>query len=304
MSRSPNRLLASLTPNEYRRIAPALHTTHLVHGSTLPGCGVGRVYFPGTGACSILRRMADATTIEMASVGSEGLVGLPALGSEVSAATYLQVSYGSSHYLALSVFEALFSDSELGSAIDQFCGMFTRSVMQLVACSRLHRAEARCARWLLLTYHRLGRAQFEMTQPFLAMAAGITTEELSYIMVRLSEQGVVKHDAARITVVDPIGLRQQACSCYGVLKQMLSEPVHAHRSEGSDGNVLHMRPATVCTLCGLTRNFPHGTHRDCLRAIDEEIHSHIDRARELTWHRGLIAAESMEKFEKLTRRRS
>ena len=306
MSLSPNRLLASLSPTEYRRIAPALHTTRLSNGSSLPKCGAGRVYFPGTGVCSILRRMSDATTIEVASVGGEGVVGLPALGSEISTSTYLQVAYGSSQYMRADVFRNLCQGSELGWAVDRFCGVFTRSVMQLVACNRLHAPASRCARWLLLTHVRLGRARFELTQPFLAMAVGITPDELVRLMVRLAENGVVKHDAGTVTIVDPIALRRAACSCYGVLNEILSAPPHASpAAERPDANVLPMRPVNVCTLCGLTRNSPHKTHVDCLRAIDAEIRSQIARTRELTQRRAQVALESMEKFQKLsTRRRS
>src|SRR5262245_42844910 len=107
MSRLANRLLASLSAKEYRRIAPRLQTLRLNSGGALPQCGRGRVYFPTSGVSSIQSRMADGTTIEVASVGREGVVGIPALGSQLSAATYLHVSHGSIQYMALPVFEAL-----------------------------------------------------------------------------------------------------------------------------------------------------------------------------------------------------
>jgi len=297
-----------LSAGEYQRIAPRLHTIRLSHGSTLPHCGVARVYFPGTGVSSILSRMADGTTIEVASVGSEGVVGLPALGSQFSAGPYLHVSHGTLQYMALNVFEAFCARTELGRAVGQFCGVFTQSVMQLVACNRLHPMEARCARWILLTHERLQRANFELTQPFLAMAIGAKSGELADIMVRLAERQIVKHDAASVTLLDPIALRRHACSCYPVLRKIAQTPLNVRpprRDAGNRANVVTMRPQSACTLCGLTRDYPHKTHAECLRALDADLRSVIQRAKQLTSLRGQIAFESMKKFEQFaTPRRS
>ncbi len=308
MSRSPNRLLASLSAGDYRRLAPRLHTIRLNHGSTLPHCGVARVYFPGTGVSSILSRMTDGTTIEVASVGNEGVVGLPALGSQFSAGSYLHVSRGTLQYMALNVFETFCVETELGPAVGRFCGMFTQSVMQLVACNRLHPLEARCARWILLTHERLRRANFELTQAFLAIAIGAKSGELASIMDRFAERHIVKHDAGSVTLLDPIALRRQACSCYPVLRKNALAPIKLRHRSGARrprANVIAMQPMTACTLCGLTRDYPHKTHTECLRALDADLRAVMQRAKQLTQLRGQIAFESMKKFAQFaTRSRS
>jgi hypothetical protein len=303
VSRSPNKLLASLSRGEFRRIAPRLHTLRLSNGSTLPHCGTARVYFPGTGVSSILSRMNDGTTIEVASVGSEGIVGVPALGSQLGIGSYLQVAHGTVQYMSLNVFEALCAGSELGRAVDQFCGLFMQSVMQLVACNRFHDIDARCARWLLLAHERVGRANFELTQPFLAMAIGAKADELTAVMVPFTGQNIVRYDAATVTVIDAIALRRLACPCYSVLCKHSATPARVRSTGGhtTTANVVQMRPATVCTLCGLTRDYPHKSHAECLRAIDTELRSLIGRARTLTKQRAQLVAESMQRFERFRR---
>ena len=67
------KLLASLSSREYRRIAPRLHPITLSNGSLLPQCGRSRVYFPGSGVCSILSRMNDGTTITLTCRAAEGI---------------------------------------------------------------------------------------------------------------------------------------------------------------------------------------------------------------------------------------
>jgi len=302
--RSPNRLLASLSSREFRRVAPRLHTLRLSNGSAIPHCGTGRVYFPGTGVSSILSRMDDGTTIEVASVGAEGVIGVPALGSQLGIGSYPQVSHGTVQYMSLNVFEALSTGSELGLAVEQFCGIFMESVMQLVSCHRFHDLGGRCARWLLLVHDRVQRANFELTQPFLAMAVGAKLDELAAVMVQFTEQNIIRYDAASVTILDGIALRQRACACYSVLRKHSATSIRIRPTSdrSRSENVVQMRPATVCTLCGLTRDYPHKSHIECLHAIDAELRTLLGRAKALTKQRGKIAEESMQRFERFRRR--
>jgi hypothetical protein len=247
--------------------------------------------------------MTDGTTIEVASVGSEGVIGVPALGSQLGVGSYLQVSHGTVQYMALNVFETCCVGSELGRAVDLFCGLFMHSVMQLVACNRFHDVRSRCARWILLVHDRIERANFELTQPFLAMAVGAKPEELAEVMVQFAEQNILKFNAASVTVIDAIALRRLACPCYPLLRKNAATAIRVRPPVGrpTSQNVIRMRPATVCTLCGLTRDYPHKSHAECLRAIDFELRMLIGRAKVLTNQRGQIVSESMEKFEKFRR---
>jgi hypothetical protein len=262
------------------------------------------VYFPGTGVSSILSRMDDGSTLEVASVGSEGVIGVPALGSQLGIGSYLHVSHGTVQYMSLNVFEALSTGSELGRAVDQFCGIFMASVMQLVACHRFHDVGARCARWLLLVHERVQRANFELTQPFLAMAVGARPDQLAALMAQFAEQNIIKYDSASVTVIDAIALRRLVCPCYPVLRKNSSVAIRVRPSKerARVENVVQMKPATMCTLCGLTRDYPHKSHTECLHAIDLELRILIGRAKALTKQRGVIVQESMQRFDRFRKR--
>lgn len=75
MSQSGNKLLAALPAREYQRLRPLMRTLYLPAEAALPHCGQTRVYFPLTGLCSIIDKMADGAGIEVACIGSEGVVG-------------------------------------------------------------------------------------------------------------------------------------------------------------------------------------------------------------------------------------
>jgi hypothetical protein len=266
------------------------------------------VYFPVDGICSIVAKMADRATIEVASVGNEGIVGLTGLGRDLGCESrFLQVSNGTAQYMAASVFESLCVATEFGRAVDRFRGFFLRSIMQLGACNSLHPVQARCARWILFAHERLGRAQFDVTEPLLMTAAGAAAD-VHPVIGDFCEQGIIKYRHGTLTVLDPIALRRLACSCYGVLTSSLKSLGFTPRRRQRQGrktarNIVRLRSASVCTLCGLATGVPHKRHADCLRAIDEEMRSLLAHTRKLARQRNVIVRENMQKFEKFLKRR-
>src|SRR5688500_17088036 len=81
---SPNKLLARLPEDDYRRLLPDLSTVRLRPKRVLikPHMLTKKVYFLGGGVCSITRMTAEGQTAGVAIVGNEGLIGLDALGAD------------------------------------------------------------------------------------------------------------------------------------------------------------------------------------------------------------------------------
>jgi hypothetical protein len=130
-------------------------------------------------------------------------------------------------------------------------------------------------------------------------------------MSTLAGHQLLACDSSSVTVLDTIGLKRRACSCYRELKRPVPATELQHIVDKSDGaipglrsNVVQMRPVNVCTLCGLAATPSHLTHADCLHAIDKEIRSLLGRTRILTHQRSLITAEFMKKYEKFRNRRT
>src|SRR2546430_582012 len=75
---SPNKLLAALPPSDYLRILPSLRTVPLKFKQILQKQGekVTMVYFPANCVCSIVNVMKDGRMVEVATVGSEGMIGI------------------------------------------------------------------------------------------------------------------------------------------------------------------------------------------------------------------------------------
>ncbi len=136
---------------------------------------ITHIYFPLTAVTSVLSEMTDGTTVEVATVGREGMVGLPVfLGDETTFLRTIAQIPGT----ALSMGR----DDFLGTVEDKTNGLrrillrYTQALFgqlaQQSACNRSHNMEERCARWILMTQDRVGHDEFPLTQEFLAYMLG------------------------------------------------------------------------------------------------------------------------------------
>jgi CRP-like cAMP-binding protein len=310
MSQSANKLLAALPSRDYQRLRPVLRTVHLAAETSLPHCGQTRVYFPGTGLCSIINKMADGSGIEVACIGNEGVVGLNALSGDTPLERngFVQVADGTVEYIPAVLFEReLARNGRFREVVDRFCHSFLETVIQAVACNRLHTTDQRCCRWLLSVHDRLGRGRFELKVRFLARAMGVRNSEVATILASLQDQGLVQHDGLSITILDTIALRRLACGCYDAMKRAYATavPVEEPRvaQPAATARVLRIRPgAGACTLCGSTTSIPHANSHACILALDEEISGLIRRTHTLRKYRAQLLATRAQQYRNILKR--
>jgi CRP-like cAMP-binding protein len=312
MSQSANKLLAALPRRDYQRLRPLLRTLHLPAETSLPHCGQTRVYFPGTGLCSIINKMADGSGIEVACIGNEGVVGLNALAGETPEERngFVQVGDGTVEYMPAVFFEReLARNGRFREVVDRFCHSFLETVIQAVACNRLHSAEQRCCRWLLSVHDRIGRGRFELKIRFLARAMGARNSEVAAIVASLEEQGLIRHDDQSITILDAIGLRRMSCACYVAMKRAYTPPDPAAEKVKppairDSARVLRMHPGATCTLCGSSTHVPHRNGHACILALDEEIAGLIQRTHTLRKYRAQLLANRAQLYRDILKRSS
>ena len=153
-----NKLLASLPHEDLQLLIPHLSSVQLASGTVLaePGVEVDHVYFPLSGAVSLLVVMRDGKTIETGTVGREGVVGaMSGIGSckwQVRAIAKLPMF---ARKIASTEFRKAVSSSR---AIADLCigcneGLLTQARIG-AACNAVHQIEARFCRWLLETRDR------------------------------------------------------------------------------------------------------------------------------------------------------
>lgn len=216
-----NRLLTLLPKEDYDRLLPHMEVVSLNLGDVFynPHETIHHVYFPLTCVGSLINQLMEGGAAEFATVGHEGMVGLPVvLGTDtLPTQAVCQVPglcvrmkadvlreemnrIGASHTILLRYVQALFNQ-----------------MAQTAACNRLHPVEERCSRWLLMTHDRVGKDEFTLTQEFLATMLGV--RRVTVAAGILQEAGLIKYRRGRITIVDRESLEESSCECYGIIRR-------------------------------------------------------------------------------------
>ena len=121
--------------------------------------------FLNGGVASVTISTAHGQTVEVATVGVEGVVGIDAFfGAPVGITeTMMQVPDTSAESMLATDFRAEMQQrGALYEGVTCYAQAFLGLVMQSTACMAFHSAQERCCRWLLMAHDRVGRDQFEV----------------------------------------------------------------------------------------------------------------------------------------------
>jgi len=213
-----NQLLARLTPDEYQRLLPRLQLVplelkHILYDARSP---IDYAYFPTRGLVSAMIVMEDGRAIEVATIGDEGMVGLPLLvGVKTSTNRMMVQVSGEALRLSAEAFkEEASRDNPLRRLLALYYTAFFAQVSQAVACNGLHTLHQRCCRWLLMTQDRARSDVFAMTHEFLAEMLGVRRSSVSEVLKPLQEEGLIRYSRGKFTVLDRDGMKAGSCECY------------------------------------------------------------------------------------------
>ncbi|HEV2642054.1 MAG TPA: Crp/Fnr family transcriptional regulator [Candidatus Elarobacter sp.] len=213
-----NHLLDALPGDVRHALGEALERVHLPVKSIVYESGgrMNDVYFPIDAVISIVTVMRDGTHIEVVTVGREGLTGAQGLldGPVATQLTYCQVA-GEAYRLPFARFAELCERfPALRALVQGYLSALLDVMAQSIACNRLHAVNERCARWLLMTYDRIGRTEFPLTHEVLATMLGVRRAGVSIAAAALQHAGSISYRRGRFSVVDRFALEGAACECY------------------------------------------------------------------------------------------
>ena len=216
-----NRLLGALPAEDFERLLPHLETVTLevkdfLYETDRP---IEYVYFPIDCVTSTIASMRDGRTVEVGTIGKEGMDGLPVfLGAQTAPlASFCQVPGDAARMTA----EALRSEVGPGDRLYELLRRFTEATLvfaaQSSACNRLHSVEQRCSRWILHTHDRVGKDEFYLTQEFLSQMLGVRRASVSEVASAFQGEGLISYRRGNLRIVDRCGLEAVTCECYGVI---------------------------------------------------------------------------------------
>ena len=222
--RPKNRLLAALPADDFRRLVPYLKTipTHVKQVLQKNGAPVKTVYFLNGGVASITTMLLDGTTVEAATVGDEGMLGIETfLGADAIAPgeTLIQVPDTNAESMSVEDFRReVAKPGAFHDIVGRYMQVVIAQMMQTTACNVLHQVRQRCARWLLMTHDRMHERDFHLSHEFLAVMLGVQRPTVSVVAGTLQEAGLIRYTHGRVTVRDRQGLEAASCECYPIIR--------------------------------------------------------------------------------------
>jgi CRP-like cAMP-binding protein len=222
-----NRLLLALPSSSLQRLWPLLERVPLtgrqvVYRADEP---ISAVCFVESGLCSLMTTLRDGHSVESASIGYEGLLGLAVGlgGPSMPVETLVQVP-GAALRLPVDAFRReLARDASLRDIVNRYAHALLVHLLQSAACNRLHGLEQRCCRWLLAARDRLNADTLPVTQELLATALGVRRPSLTLALRSLQRAGVVAYTRGQIVILSRKELESTACECYAVVKAHLEK---------------------------------------------------------------------------------
>lgn len=218
MSPINNHLLATMSEAELQPLRARLNAVELQAGAELHAVGsvVPQVHFPVTATVSLTTALRDGSSLEVAAVGNEGMVGVCAFlggGSAISNAIVQRAGIAL-QLPAIVLREAAQRSPALNQQLLRYTQSLLTTMAQSTACLRRHRLEQHLCRSLLEHLDRQPGNVLEATQDSVAQLLGVRREGVTAAAQRLQHAGLIRYHRGRIELCDRAGLEARCCECY------------------------------------------------------------------------------------------
>lgn len=220
-----NRVLRALPEPEFARIAPHLNNVQLEKDETLylRGDDVKYVYLPESGLLSLLSTTETGSTIEVAMVGNEGIVGLPVVLSMRVIPYELTVRFATEAFkIKAEVFREEFNKGQaLHDFVLRYLNVMIAQISQSSICNRFHTLEETLSRWLLTVHDQVQSDTLNLTQQVISNALGVPRTGVTVAAGALQRGGAIRYSRGKILILDRARLEASSCECYRIIRDEL-----------------------------------------------------------------------------------
>src|ERR1700722_1007330 len=225
---SRNRILSALPSAERQQVFEVVKNVTLPIKTVLfePGAPIDAVHFPVDGVISLVTPLHDGAIVEVATIGNEGIVGVPLV--PLGGLAVRAISQVAGHCLrmeATTFLEWADRSNAFSALVESYPRALFGQISQAAACNRLHSSEERLSRWLLMSHDRVGSDEFMITQEFLGQMLAARRSTVSVSAGILQRAGLLRYARGHVTIVDRAGLEAVSCECYTVIKTELDRVV-------------------------------------------------------------------------------
>ncbi|MGH7229799.1 MAG: Crp/Fnr family transcriptional regulator [Nitrospiraceae bacterium] len=222
-SADKNRILAAFSAGNGKHIIQKLQPIVLVDKQVLyeQGDSIKYVYFPVSAVVSLVSAMEDGFSIEVATTGHEGFVGIGVyLGIGKAFTKAIVQAPGEAFRIQADLFMAeLEKTGSFHALLHRYTHALLMQISRSGGCNSLHSVEQRCARWLLAMHDRSKTDELPLTQEFLGEMLGVRRPSVSVVAAKLQKAGLIRYNRGKVKICDRPGLEKASCECYRILKE-------------------------------------------------------------------------------------
>lgn len=224
ISDQENQLLTALSPAAREQLVSRATAVVLPRRTVLysPHLVPDSCFFLTSGMASIISIMCNGESAEVSVLGAEGVSGaLHLLGPNPVPTTCLMQLDGTGLRVPMSDMRRLFDrDMEIRTRLLESVQEQANLVSQIAGCNRLHEAEERLARWLLMASDRVGSLELNFTQEFLAELLGARRTTVTMVAGALQRKGLIEYKRGRVRILSREALSSAACECYHITSRL------------------------------------------------------------------------------------
>jgi CRP-like cAMP-binding protein len=215
---SHNRILHALSSHAVKTMVHQLEPVSVSSGQVLcqPGDTIRAVYFPLNAVISLVHHLDTGSTVEVALVGNEGLVGVELLLGEqlCSIAAVAQIAGEVLRMTNASFLRTCEETGALKTLVLSYIASLLLQISHTAVCNSMHSVEQRLCRWLLMCLDRCGRSDLPLTQQFISTMLGDRRETITVAEGKLQTAGLIRYSRGHLSVLDRAGIELRACQCY------------------------------------------------------------------------------------------
>lgn len=219
-----NALLASLSDEQWSSWRPLFEPVRmgLAQQVLCTGEASPSLWFPTGGVYCQTLETGEGASIDVAAIGREGVIGLPALFG-VPSAVQCKVLTTPAAALAIPLRtyqEHATEEPVLGRRLMRYAGARLAALAQVAACNRLHHSEQRLCRWLLTVSARAGSARIMLTQELISLMLGTRRAAITEALGGLTNRGLIRRSRGIIEIADFAALRECTCECFEIIEEL------------------------------------------------------------------------------------
>jgi CRP-like cAMP-binding protein len=219
-TRQRNRLLAALSPADYRLLKHQLEFVSLPvrHDIEKPHKRIEGVFFMETGIASVVAIQGKDTRVEVGLIGCEGMTGSAVvLGTNQSPnSTYIQVAGEAQRIASQDLRNTMQASDTMQAVFLKYVHVFAMQTAHTAISNARARIGERLARWLLMGHDRIRGNLLPLTHEFLALMLGVRRAGVTEALHELESKALIRSARGQITVLDRKGLERLAGTYYGV----------------------------------------------------------------------------------------